>query len=368
VNAANIRVRSASRRTEYPIVIEEHLAASLATHLERVAPGARPILVSSPRVWRHHGSAIAAGLGRRNGREPEVVLVPDGERAKHLTSVSRLYDRLLDLKADRRTVVVVVGGGVLGDLAGFAAASFLRGLPVVQVPTTVVAQVDSAIGGKVGVNHTRGKNLIGAFHPPLAVLTDPLLLATLPARELRAGLYEVVKYGMISSARLFARLERDLPRILACEAEALRPVVAECSRIKARVVSIDEHETGLRRILNFGHTVGHALEAITTYTRFLHGEAVGWGMLAAARLARTRGELSSDAFERLARLVDRVGPRPPVNDLSIEACVSATARDKKVVAGTLHFVLPVAIGRTRIATDVTMRELTRALRTLGMRP
>ena len=358
-----IRVRSGASRTEYPIVIEPGLSGTLGAQLERLAPGARPIVVSSPRVWRKHSARVLDGLGK-----PDVVLVTDGERAKHLGSVAKVYDRLLDLRADRRTVIVIVGGGVLGDLAGFAAASFLRGLPVVQVPTTVVAQVDSAIGGKVGVNHTRGKNLIGAFHPPLAVLTDPLLLQTLPPRELRAGLYEVVKYGMIASARLFKRLEHGLPRILAGDVEAMTPVIAECSRIKARVVSIDEHETGLRRILNFGHTAGHALEAITSYKRFLHGEAVGWGMLAASALAEARGELTTEAARRLALLVDTVGDRPPITDLSAAACVTATARDKKVVAGTLHFVLPVGIGRTRIATDVTKAELTGVLRTLGMRP
>ena len=210
-----------------------------------------------------------------------VVLVPDGERAKHLRTVTRVHDALLDARVDRKTVVVIVGGGVLGDLAGFAAASFLRGLRVVQVPTTVVAQVDSAIGGKVGVNHARGKNLIGAFHPPIGVLIDPDLLATLPARELRAGLYEVVKYGVIADRRLFTRLERDLDRIRAGDPEALLPIVVASARIKAHVVSVDEHETGLRRILNLGHTLGHAFEAITHYRRFKHGEAVGWGMLAA---------------------------------------------------------------------------------------
>jgi 3-dehydroquinate synthase len=362
VTAISLRVRSASRRTEYPIVIERGLASALAPRIDALAPNARRLIVSSPRVWQVLGAQLEASL-------PGVptVLVADGERAKHLRSVSALYDRLLDLGADRRTVVIVVGGGVLGDLAGFAAASFLRGMPLVQVPTTVVAQVDSAIGGKVGVNHPRGKNLIGAFHPPLAVLTDPLLLATLPPRELRAGLQEVVKYGVIASTRLFKRLERHLAAILACEADALVPVIAECSRIKARVVSIDEHETGLRRILNFGHTVGHALEALTQYRRFLHGEAVGWGMLAAAEIARARGALSEDAAARLKRLVDRVGPLPPLDDLSAADCAGATTHDKKVVAGTLHFVLPVALGRTEIVTDVTRQELLRALRTLGMR-
>jgi 3-dehydroquinate synthase len=362
VSAIHVRVRSASRRTEYPIVIQPGIVSELEAHLKALAPTARRVIVSSPRVWQCLRSQVEAGLPGA-----EIVLVADGERAKHLRSVEALYDRLLDLRADRRTIVIVVGGGVLGDLAGFAAASFLRGLPLVQVPTTVVAQVDSAIGGKVGVNHPRGKNLIGAFHAPLAVLTDPSLLATLPKRELRAGLHEVIKYGVIASTRLFTRLERDLSRILDCEADALVPVIAECTRIKARVVSIDEHETGLRRILNFGHTVGHALEAVTGYRRFLHGEAVGWGMLAAAEIARARGALPEAAATRLAALIDRVGARPPVSDLSAAECSEATKRDKKVVGGTLHFVLPVAIGRTDIVQDVIPREVVRALRTLGMR-
>jgi 3-dehydroquinate synthase len=356
-----VKVRSGTRRTEYPIVIAERLIERLGAELDRLAPGHRRVIVSSPTVWAHHGAAVGAGLP-----EATVIQVPDGERVKHLRSVTTLHDRLIDARVDRRTIVVIVGGGVLGDMAGFAAASFLRGVPIVQVPTTVVAQVDSAIGGKVGVNHARGKNLIGAFHPPVAVLTDPTLLATLPPRELRAGLHEVVKYGVIASPRLFRRLERDLDRVLACDAPVLVSVVGECSRIKARVVSIDEHETGLRRILNFGHTIGHALEAITSYRRFLHGEAVGWGMLAASRLACDRGDLDPDSAARIARLVDRVGARPPIADLSAADCVEATGRDKKVIDGTLHFVMPRAIGRTEIATDVTRPEVLRVLRTLGM--
>jgi len=261
---------------------------------------------------------------------------------------------------------VVVGGGVLGDLAGFAAASYLRGMPLVHVPTTVVAQVDSAIGGKVGVNHALGKNLIGAFYPPMAVLSDPSLLRTLSPREFRAGLYEVIKYGVIESPRLFAQLESKLEAILARELETLVPIIAECSRIKARVVMADELETGERRILNFGHTAGHALEAITNYRRFRHGEAVGWGMLAAAELARARGALSEQATERLRVLVQRLGPLPPVDDLSAAECVAATARDKKVIHGTLHFVLPVAIGKTQIVKDVQPKELVRALRKIGL--
>lgn len=361
MNPATVTVRSGPRRTVYRIRIADGLLDTIDRELAALVPAPRCLIVSSPRVWQHHGSRVTACLP-----EAPVLLVNDGERAKHLGTVAKLYGRLLDARADRRTVMVVVGGGVLGDLAGYAAATFLRGIPVVQVPTTVVGQVDSAIGGKVGVNHPRGKNLIGAFHPPLAVLCDPTLLRTLPERELRAGLYEVIKYGVISDARLFRRLERSLQALLDREPAALVEAVSACVRIKAHVVSIDEHETGLRRILNFGHTAGHALEAITGYRRFRHGEAVGWGMLAAAEVARQRGELSDDEASRLATLVDRVGPRPAVGDLSAAACVAATARDKKVVAGTLHFVLPVRIGATRIVPDVTPGELTRALRSLGM--
>ncbi len=363
MSAIQVKVRTGTRRTEYPILIAEHLAAQLGEHLDRLAPGARRVIVSSAGIWSLHGKTIERTLDGA-----PVILVADGERAKHFKNVSRLHDALLDAGADRRTVMVIVGGGVLGDMAGFAAASFLRGIPVVQVPTTVVAQVDSAIGGKVGVNHPRGKNLIGAFHPPLAVLSDPRLLATLPARELKAGLYEVVKYGVIASARLFRRLEHDLDRLLASDPAVLVPVIAECARIKARVVSLDEHETGLRRILNFGHTLGHALEAVTNYRRFLHGEAVGWGMLAATDVARARGDLDGRTADRLTRLIEQLGERPPIDDLSAEACVAATRRDKKVVAGTLHYVIVGGIGRTRIASDVTETELSRALRRLGAQP
>jgi 3-dehydroquinate synthase len=361
VGALTVTVRSGARRTQYPIRIARGLAAGLGRALATIAPAERAIVVSSPKVWAHLGERVQAGL-----KGAPVALVADGERAKHLGTVTRVHDALLDARADRRTVVVIVGGGVLGDLAGFAAASFLRGLRVVQVPTTVVAQVDSAIGGKVGVNHRRGKNLIGAFHPPLAVLIDPDVLATLPARELRAGLYEVVKYGVIADRRLFARLERDIGRLRAGDPEALLPVVVASARIKAHVVSVDEHETGLRRILNLGHTLGHALEAITHYRRFKHGEAVGWGMLAAVAIARARRAMTAADADRVTALIEAVGPRPPIADLSAAACVAATSRDKKVLAGTLHYVLPTGIGRTRVVTDVTGAAMTRALRSLGM--
>jgi len=361
MSVIDIPVRAQRARADYSILIADGLVAKIGPMLARLAPKLRVVVVSSPRIWGLHGKQFRAALP-----QAPHILVPDGERAKRLSTVTKLYDQLVAARADRQTVMMVVGGGVLGDLAGFAAATYLRGMPVVHIPTTVVAQVDSAIGGKVGVNHPLGKNMIGAFYPPMAVLSDPSLLRTLSPREFRAGLYEVIKYGVITTPVLFDLLETHLDAILARDPAKLVEMVAECTRIKARVVTLDEHETGLRRILNFGHTAGHALEAITNYRRFRHGEAVGWGMLAAAELARARGVLSDDEVQRLQTLIERLGALPPVDDLSAAACVAATARDKKVVQGTLHFILPIKIGEVDIVSDVDRKELTRALRTIGL--
>lgn len=357
-----IPVRAGQARTTYSIVIADGLLDDLGRHLRTLAPDARALLVSSPRIWALHGTQVRAALPGT-----PHVLIPDGERAKHTRTVAKVYDALVAARADRQTVLLVLGGGVLGDLAGFAAASYLRGIPLVHIPTTVVAQVDSAIGGKVGVNHPLGKNLIGAFYPPRAVLSDPQVLRTLSRREYRAGLYEVIKYGVIASPRLFARLESSLDEVLARDGATLTAIIAECSRIKARVVMADEHEQGERRILNFGHTTGHALEAMTNYRRFRHGEAVGQGMLVAADVAHARGTLSAEALERVRSLITRLGPLPPVADLSTRECLSAMQRDKKVLRGRLHFVLPVSIGKTAIVSDVQPAELRAALRRLGLR-
>jgi 3-dehydroquinate synthase len=261
---------------------------------------------------------------------------------------------------------VALGGGVVGDIAGFAAATFLRGVPVVQVPTTLLAQVDSAIGGKTGVNHPLGKNLIGAYHQPLAVLVDPTLLGTLPRREFRAGLYEAIKYGVIASRSLFDRIARELPKLFARDPGALVPIIAESCRIKADVVEKDERESGPRRALNFGHTAAHALEAVTKYRRFRHGEAVGYGMLVAAELGVMRRTFAEAEREALAALIAQMGPLPPIADLPASELVQAMARDKKVVAGTLHFVLPASIGSTTVVTDITTKELVEALAAIGI--
>ena len=344
----------------YAVTIADGAIDRLPSLLADIHAPLRRFVVSSPLVWRLHGPQLARAIGTT-----EPILIPDGERYKQLATVARVYDALVRANADRASTIITFGGGVIGDMAGFAAATYLRGIALVHVPTTLLAQVDSAIGGKVGVNHPQGKNLIGAFYQPHAVVIDPTVLGTLPRREFRAGLYEVIKYGMTSSPDLFRRVATDRKAIFSRAPEALTPVIAESCRIKAEVVSSDEREAGPRRILNFGHTAGHALEAVTKYRRFRHGEAVAYGMLVAAELATARGALADRDRQALADVVISLGPLPPIADVSSAQMLDAVQHDKKVVAGTLHYVLPTAVGATAIVDDVTGKELRAALRRAG---
>lgn len=290
------------------------------------------------------------------GIATERVVVAPGEASKSIASASAIYDRLIEIKADRRTPIIAIGGGVIGDLAGFVAATFARGVPLVMVPTTLLAQVDSSVGGKVGVNHPLAKNIIGAFHQPAGVWIDPKTLATLPARELRSGIAEVIKYGVIKDASLFMTLEERIERLLGLEPESVREAVAVCCRIKAEVVAGDEREeTGLRAILNFGHTVGHAIEAAAGYGRYLHGEAVAAGMVAEAELALRIGRLDAAAVDRLRRLVVRSGLPDRAPGLDPAALIEAMSRDKKNRGGRIGFVLPNAIGSVELSNDVPDR-------------
>jgi 3-dehydroquinate synthase len=357
-----VRIDVTTPSRAYTVTIEDNAIERLGAILDEVDAPARRFVVSSPLVWRLHGATLA-----RSFESEPPILVPDGERHKQLPTVVRIYDALVRANADRASTLVTFGGGVIGDMAGFAAATYLRGIALVHVPTTLLAQVDSAIGGKVGVNHPLGKNLIGAFYQPHAVVVDPTVLSTLPRREFRAGLYEVVKYGVTSSAALFDRVTRDRTAIFAREPEALTPVIAESCGIKARVVSADEREAGLRRILNFGHTAGHAIEAVTKYRRYRHGEAVAYGMLVAAELASARGAFSERDKQALADLIAGLGPLPAINDVSTVQILEAVRRDKKVVSGRLHFVLPTGIGSTAIVDDVTEKEMKEALKRVGFR-
>ncbi len=347
--------------TPSTIWIGNGTADSIGPLLDQHGVSPRRFVVSSPTVWKLHGARVQAALG---GGDP--ILIRDGERAKTLRSVSQIYEALVRGGADRGSALVAVGGGVLGDTAGFAAATFLRGITLVHVPTTLLAQVDSSIGGKVGVNLPLGKNLVGAFHQPACVVVDPQLLTTLPRREFRSGLYEIVKYGMIRSRTLFDRLGTDTKAIFKKDPESLTPAIVESCRIKAEVVSADEREGGLRRILNFGHTVGHALEAVTNYRRFRHGEAIAHGMLAAADLAAARGALSDEHRQALGTLIGKLGPLPSVADIPIAGTLEAVRRDKKVVHGRLHFVLATGIGATTTVDDVTEDELRAVLLRLGL--
>lgn len=355
-----LRIDVATPSRPYSVTIGDGMLDRLGGTLDAIGTPARRFVVSSPLVWRLHGAQLARAIGAG-----EPILVPDGERAKQLSTVSRIYDALVRVNADRASTIITFGGGVIGDMAGFAAATYLRGIALVHVPTTLLAQVDSAIGGKVGVNHALGKNLIGAFYQPHAVVIDPLVLGTLPRREFRAGLYEVIKYGMTSSASLFDRVARDRKAIFARAIESLMPIIGESCQIKGTIVTADEREAGPRRILNFGHTAGHALESVTRYRRFRHGEAVGYGMLVAAELAAARGALADQDRQALADVIASLGPLPPIGDLSADAILEAIQHDKKIVAGTLHFVLPTAIGTTAIVDDVTESELRTALKAAG---
>ena len=359
--AVPIRIEVRTAAETYPIDVAAGSAAVLPALLDEVKAPQRRFVVSTAQVWELHGDALSGVT------QEEPILLPDGERYKNVNTVMRIYDALIKASADRASCVVALGGGVVGDIAGFAAATYLRGVPVVQVPTTLLAQIDSAIGGKTGVNHPLGKNLIGAYHQPLAVLIDPLLLGTLARREFRAGLYEAVKYGVIASRSLFDRLSDDLPRLFARDPAALLPVIAESCRIKADVVSRDEREAGPRRALNFGHTAGHAIEAVTKYRRFRHGEAVAYGMLVAAELGVRRKVFAESDREALAALLAKMGPLPPIADLPAADLLQAIGRDKKVVAGKLHYVLPTSIRSTAVATDVSTDELTDAMVAVGVR-
>jgi len=281
------------------------------------------------------------------GFEPVLITVPAGESAKSLKSVQSCYDQLALHKLERKSFIVALGGGVVGDLAGFVAATYLRGIPFVQVPTTLLAQVDSSVGGKTGVNLKAGKNLVGAFYQPRLVLCDLDALKPLPEREFRAGLAEIIKYGIIADAKLFARLERDLPKILKRDSKALSEIIARCCEIKAEIVSQDETESGLRAILNFGHTIGHAIENSSGYGKFLHGEAISIGQVAAATLSHKIFGLSERDVERIENLFKRAGlpVQIKLNSTQRKKLFNAMKLDKKVSGGEIKFVLAKRIGR-----------------------
>jgi 3-dehydroquinate synthase len=316
-------------------------------------------VVSSPKVWRAVGKTIQRGL--RLSKRNEIHLFDDAESAKNLRSVEHLARSLCRAGADRKSLVVAVGGGVVGDVAGFAAAVFLRGVKLVHIPTTLVSQVDSSIGGKTGVNLPEGKNLVGSFYPPQLVLTDPELLRTLSHREFRGGLAEVIKHAVIADPEMFAILEKDMEKVLRRDRRALGFLIPRNVQIKARVVSRDERETGLREILNYGHTFAHALENVTKYRRYQHGEAVAWGMIAAAFLGHEIGLTHAKDVARVVALVRRLGPLPSWPRVPPAVLLEAMRYDKKTRSGVLRFVLSPRIGEARSYDKVPLHAVERVL-------
>ena len=305
-------------------------------------------VVTAEEVWRLYGAVLKAGLRR----EAEVLFFPGGEVNKRLSTVEELAEQMVERGADRTSVVIGFGGGIVTDVSGFLAAIFWRGVPVLQIPTTLLAQVDAATGGKTGVNLKAGKNLIGSFHQPHAVLIDPDVIATLAQREYRAGLFEVIKCGIIRDRRLFELFTERCEDVLGMDREIVDELIAAAVRIKAEVVSADERESDLRRILNFGHTIGHALEAETEYVRFLHGEAIAWGMLAATRLAELTAMLPGEEAQLIRATICRYGPLPSAKDLNVDALFARLGSDKKTVQGKVHFVLPTTIGTVKVVPGV----------------
>jgi len=353
-----IEVRAAAGK--YSVVCARGAIAKAQKEIAQLGKFSSVHILSSPLVWHALEKRIRHGISARLA--PNVHLFDDAESEKNLQSVEGLAQSLVAAGADRHALVVAIGGGVVGDVGGFVAASYLRGIALAHVPTTLVAQVDSALGGKTGVNLPEGKNLVGAFYPPRLVLADPELLATLPEREFRGGLAEVIKYGVIADAKLFAFLEKQMDALFRRDARALEHVVRRSIRIKAHVVSKDEKESGLREILNFGHTFGHALESVTRYRHFQHGEAVAWGMMCAALLGHEVAGTPADMVSRIVALVRQMGPLPPWPDAKPKEIIEAMRSDKKARGGKLRFVLAKKLGQARTFENVPEKTVECVLR------
>jgi 3-dehydroquinate synthase len=344
----------------YPIHIGVGTLRDAGRLLTPLLAAPRSVVISNPAVAKAWLAPLRDGLAAA-GIASETLLVPDGETHKNWDTLHDVLTRLLEQKAERSTTIIALGGGVVGDIAGFAAAIYLRGVPFVQIPTTLLAQVDSSVGGKTGVNHPLGKNMVGAFYQPRAVLIDPDCLATLPPRELAAGLAEVVKYGAIRERAFFDWLEANIDALTAREPPALTHAIAQSCRIKAAIVAADEREAGERALLNFGHTFGHAIEAAVGYGEWLHGEAVAAGMVLAGKLSRRVTGLGADDAARLATLLDRarLPVRPP--PIPYERWTDLIARDKKTTAGAARFVLLEALGRATMRSGIADADLRAAI-------
>jgi 3-dehydroquinate synthase len=346
VSTVEIKVNPA-----YAADIEAGLLNHAAERIRTTIPQCdRFYIITSPPVRKHWGAALAASFDAA-GMQYAILEMKDGERFKTLATVKDLAEKMVRLGADRKSIIVALGGGVTGDVAGFLASIYMRGIGFVQIPTTFLAQVDASVGGKTGVDLRVGKNLVGTFHQPRRVLIDPNVLSTLPEREYRSGLYEALKCGIISNPEIFRFMEEHRDRILRRDPSALEWLITKSVRVKAEVVAADEHEGGLRRILNFGHTIGHALEAETGYKHFLHGEAVAWGMIAATTIAAELQHTDAATAERIISAILTYAPLPKVEARG-KRILHRLANDKKTMRGIVHFILPVNIGRVEVVSNV----------------
>lgn len=340
----------AAASRSYEVLLGNGLLSRAGDCLREMIGSRRVFVVTVPPVRRRWGKTLVKSLSGA-GLQCEILEMPDGERFKRLATLEKLAEKLIALHADRGTALIALGGGVVCDVTGFLASVYMRGVEVIQVPTTVLAQVDAAIGGKTGVNLRSGKNLVGTFYQPRTVLIDPGVLSTLPSREYRAGLYESLKAGIIGDAGLFRRFEEQRREILDRNLAVVGKVIADSVRLKAKVVGADEREGGLRQVLNLGHTIGHALEAETRYTQLLHGEAVAWGMIAATNIARSSGRLDSATAGRITSAVLSLG-RLPGMKVQVAGIMKRLKSDKKTRNGVVHFILPRGIGKVEIVNDV----------------
>lgn len=336
----------------YPIYIGENILPGVGETLQQLGTGRQVMLVTNPIVRGLYGQTVIDSL-RESGFDVVVGEIPDGEKFKSLDSAKFLYDLAFDSALDRKSVVLALGGGVIGDLAGFVAATYMRGVPYIQVPTTLLAFVDSSVGGKVAVNHPKGKNIIGAFYQPKMVYTDIKTLDTLPLREFRAGMAEVIKYGVIWDNEFFTFLEKEHRSVKSLSPEAITRVVTTSCSIKARVVELDETEQNVRAILNYGHTFGHAFEALTAYQKYVHGEAVAIGMVTAAKVAVKLGMLPEEDLTRIKKLIRLFDLPEEFGELNPTEIIESMYHDKKTLAGKVRYVLPEAVGRVSIVADIS---------------
>lgn len=355
------RIRVELGERSYDIAIGSDSLGEVGEHIKSFGLSPKIVLVSNPTVFSIYGERVSVSV-KKAGFNPFTVIIPDGEEYKDLLWVQHIYDELLAAKLDRSSALVALGGGVIGDITGFAASTYMRGISYIQVPTTLLAQVDSSVGGKTGVNHKLGKNMIGTFWQPGLVWIDVETLKTLPKRELLAGIAEVIKYGVIRDKELFNFIEANREKILNLDSNILTHIIKRSCEIKAEIVSKDEREAGLRAILNFGHTIGHAIETVTEYKRFLHGEAVAIGMCVESRLSLMLGLIERDEVLRVRSVVDSFGlPSEMPAHIDINGILSSIQLDKKAVAGELKFILPEKIGSVRIHKGVAEKSIKEVL-------